>query len=210
MNRFKRKVAENLKHPKGCFGRFIGRFMNHFNKGIIQHSIDSIPSEKSDVIVEVGLGSGKALAMLAKKYPESQLYGVDVSKTMLKSAGKRNKNLLRSGRLKLELNSIEKMSIESESVDSLFTINTIYFWNNSDKACQEVYRVLKKGSYFIVSFNPEDVMSKNNYPNDLFNFYSREDVEELLHRNNFKPVSVKEFKDRYENYICIVSQKMES
>jgi ubiquinone/menaquinone biosynthesis C-methylase UbiE len=207
LKNLKRKIAENLRQPRGYFGWMIGIFMNHFNKGIIRLTIDSIPNAPSDVIVEVGIGSGKALSILAKRFPNAKLFGIDISDRMIKSARKRNKNVVQSKRLTLELNSIEKMSLASESVDTLYTINTIYFWNDPEKVIIEVYRVLKVGGFFIISFNPGEEMNRKGYPMDLFTFYSKDDVLNVLERNNFRCSSEEIFKDRYENYICLVMEK---
>lgn len=211
MNKFKRKIAENLRHPKGTFGLLIGAFMNHFNKGIIQHTIQSIPlRDNYECIVEVGIGSGKAIQILAEKFPGTSIIGIDISKIMLKSAENRNRKLIQKGLLKLQLSSIENLKLESQSVDCLFSINTLYFWNDPDKVCKEISRVLKEDACFILSFNPENEMNKNAYPDDIFSFYSLEDGKEMLKKNSFKIASIQSIKDRYEKYVCIVATKARS
>ena len=207
MNIIKRKLAENLRHPKGLFGWFIGQLMNHFNDGIIKQTVDLIPEENDQCIVEIGIGSGKALQLANKKFPDARLYGFDISTKMLKSAESRNKNAIKSGKLKLHLNPIENIPLSSESVDTLYTINTIYFWNNLDDSCQEVNRVLKKGGYFIISFNPKENIKKDLYPDDLFCFVSSDEVIKLVERNGFEVILFKPFNDRYEKYASLLAKK---
>ena len=180
--------------------------MNHFNKGIIDATLNAFPvNRKLEYIVEVGIGSGKAIQLLAKKYPKAKIIGVDYSKTMLESTKRRNRKLIKSNRLKLQLSSIDTMEIESNSVDLLFTINTLYFWSDPDAVCREIMRVLKENASFILSFNPGEEMNKEAYPSDIFTFYSVEEVKAILERNKFKIESIESVSDRYEKYVCIVS-----
>lgn len=205
---FKRKVAENLRHPKGFFGLFVASLMNVFNRKIIQFSIDMVTKENSHRIVEVGIGSGKGLNLLACRFPQSEIIGIDISKTMIKRASKRNKASIKAGKMKLLSNPIEKMEVDSASIHTLLTINTLYFWNDPNKVCKEVHRVLKPKGVFIISFNPGESMNKEVYPNDIFSFYSVDDLHQLLSSNNFLISSTEMVLDKIENYACVVAQKI--
>ena len=206
--RMKRRLAENLRQPKGVFGWLVGHLMNHFNRAIIKLTVDSIPSNKSSVILELGIGSGKAIQLVLQRFPKAKIYGLDISETMLSSAKKRNAKSVRQGRVQLKMNTISKMDLPDNSIDTLYTINTIYFWKDPEEAMIEVYRVLKNGAFFILSFNAKEDMSRENYPEDLFTFYSVDEVIKLGKRNQFNLISNKILKDRYENYACLVFEKI--
>ncbi len=205
--RLKRKVAENLRHPRGFFGKLIGRFMNHFNKGIIQFTVESIPEIEIESIAEIGIGSGMALKLCAKRFPTAMIYGFDISKTMLSVARRENMKSITNSKLKIDQASISKMPLENESLDVLYTINTLYFWEDPDQVFKEVYRVLRNNGHFIVSFNPKEEMNSFAYPNDLFQFYTADQVGELALRNEFKLISSQVYQDRYEKYICLIVKK---
>jgi len=207
MTKIKRKLAENLRHPKGLFGWFVGQFMNHFNDGIINQTIDLLPDVKDQCIVEVGIGSGKALQLTSQKYTDAKLYGLNLYTKMIASAGRRNKRLIKISKLKLHLTSIDSIPLANDSVDTLFTINTIYFWKDLDEACREVHRVLKKGGRFIISFNPKENMKEDVYPDDLFRFVTVDDVNKLVERNGFEKFSLQLLNDRYEKYASLVAIK---
>lgn len=208
MNRFKRLLAENLRQPKGVFGWMVGRFMNHFNDGIIQQTIQLIPEIKNQSIVEVGVGSGKALQLAERKFGDAMFYGLDISTRMMKSAKSRNRRAIDSGKMELHQCPIDNVPVNSASVDTLYTINTIYFWDDLDEGCREVNRVLKKGGHFIISFNPKENMKKEMYPSDLFHFVSSDEVINLVERNGFEKISLHHFDDRYEKYASIVAKKV--
>jgi ubiquinone/menaquinone biosynthesis C-methylase UbiE len=208
MSGFKRKLAENLRHPKGLFGWFIGQFMNHFNKGIIQQTINLLPTSRNQKVVEIGFGSGKALQLASRELVDAHFYGFDISEKMIKSARRRNRKLMRDGRLKLELASISAIPLKDDFIDTIYTINTIYFWKNLDKGCQEVNRILKKDGLFIISFNPKENMNEAVYPSDLFQFLSSDEVIDLMERNGFEKVSLDFMNDRYEKYASLVVRKL--
>jgi ubiquinone/menaquinone biosynthesis C-methylase UbiE len=203
----KRKVAKNLRHPKGIFGWFIGSLMNHFNKGIIQFTVDAIPKKNVFCIVEAGIGSGKALELCAKRFPEVILYGVDISKSMLLKAKIRNRKSIRKGNMIVYHSDISKLPLVDQSVDVLYTINTLYFWNDPDLVFKEIRRVLKNEGQFILSFNPKEEMNKDLYPKDLFTLYSTEEVSYLARNNTFDVISSHKIRDRFENYVCMILQK---
>ena len=99
------------------------------------------------------------------------------------------------------------MEIDSATIDTLLTINTLYFWKDPSMVCREVFRVLKPQGYFIISFNPGESMNKEAYPSDLFSFYSTQELHQLLTSNNFSIRSTKMVADSIENYACVVAQK---
>jgi ubiquinone/menaquinone biosynthesis C-methylase UbiE len=206
----KRKVAENLRHPKGLFGHVIASMMNYFNQGIITFSIDQIQIDNASLIVEVGIGSGKGISELLNRFPNAQVIGVDISDSMLERSRIRNKPAVNKGQLKLIKASIAAMDIESESIDTLFTINTLYFWNDPDLVCKELQRILRPGGDLLVSFNPSEDMRKDMYPSDIFTFYTVDEVKELLEKNNFQIKQVEQINDRYERYACIRAEKKTS
>ena len=206
---FKRKVAENLRQPKGLFGWLMGSFMNHFNKGIIQFTIDAIPEKDVFSILEAGIGSGKALELCTKRFPDAIIYGIDISKSMLQKAKIRNRKSIRKGNMKLYHRDISDLPIDDKSVDVVYTINTLYFWNDPDLVFKEIHRVLKNEGHFILSFNPKEEMNKALYPKDLFTLYSAEEVKHMAQTNKFDVISSHEIRDRYENYVCMILKKRE-
>lgn len=205
---FNRLLANNLRKPTGLAGIVVGWLMNKFNSGIINMSINAIPKDNCSRIAEVGIGNGKTLAIISKRYPRAYLYGVDISSTMLKRAEKRNKKLIDDGRLALQLNSIEKMDIESESIDTVLTINTLYFWNDPHNALNETHRILKNDGCFILSFNPKEEMQKSIYSPDIFTLYSIDQVQTLLEEHQFSRIKTMEVADRLEKYVCMIAKKV--
>ncbi len=56
--------------------------------------IDAIDVPGGGTLLEIGCGTGRNLAQIARKWPEARLYGLDISEEMLKSAAL---NLRRAG-----------------------------------------------------------------------------------------------------------------
>jgi S-adenosylmethionine-diacylgycerolhomoserine-N-methlytransferase len=64
--------------------------------------IEGLNARGSDAILEIGCGTGRNLVAIANRYPQSRLYGVDVSAEMLTSAAGAVARAALSGRVTLQ------------------------------------------------------------------------------------------------------------
>ena len=113
--------------------------------------------QKDENILEVGCGTGRNLTILAKKYPNTNFYGLDASAAMLETARKKiNENQLKSVVLKEALaddfSFAETFCLE-EPFDTIYfsySISMIPTWKES---IQNALQNLKTGrSFYIVDF----------------------------------------------------------
>jgi SAM-dependent methyltransferase len=104
---------------------------------------------------------------------------------MVELAKLNNQQLMDSEIVEFKLGDISKLPHLSESVDKIFTVNTIYFWDQPDLAFKECKRVLKSNGLLAIAIRPESCLKK--YPSTKFNFkhYTIKDVEELLAKHGF-------------------------
>ena len=68
---------------------------------------------------------------------------------MLKNASQKNKQIIKEGKLKLFLEDICKTSFEENTFDKIYTVNTIYFWNELEKSFSEIKRILRQNGIFL-------------------------------------------------------------
>jgi SAM-dependent methyltransferase len=54
----------------------------------------------------------------------------------------------------------KKLPFEDETFDKIFTVNTVYFWENPVEFLNEIYRVLKDDGTFVLTFGQRDFMEK--------------------------------------------------
>jgi len=142
MNYFIRQFSA----PSGSFGIFLAKIMNMSNKKMYRANAACLEDRKR--ILEIGYGNGMQLQMIKDMYPDTSLYGMDISEEMYHEA---------SGRLgdqaMLSVGDAKELSFQSSFFDAVITTDTCYFWNEPQKVLSEIRRVLKDDGIFINTFN---------------------------------------------------------
>ncbi len=95
-------------------------------------------------ILDAGFGSGDTLLQVRELNPDINLYGIDISSTMLKIA----KDKLRGTNVSLTCGSIEKTDFADDFFDRVFSFGSFYIWDHPENCLKEIHRILKKGGCF--------------------------------------------------------------
>lgn len=99
--------------------------------------------ERYRVVVDVGCGTGQALAQLASTAgPETRFIGLDPAENMRKRAALRTQ---RHPNVEIRDGSFETMPLAAQSVDYLFSIFAFHWTTDLDCSVREIARVLKPG-----------------------------------------------------------------
>ena len=122
--------------------------MNRQNKPIYEKTIQLLNPSSTDTILDMGCGNGYMLNMLAQRF-EGNSVGLDLSESAIKSALKRNKSYVKNGKMRLLHHDLSIMPFEPNTFDKVYTVNTVYFWNDLKSVMTEVKRVLKPDGIFI-------------------------------------------------------------
>lgn len=78
--------------------------------------------------------------------------GLDLSKTMVRSATFRNRQAIQANRATIQQADINHLKLLHETVDGIFSIHTVYFWESVDQTLQELYRALRPGGRFVLTY----------------------------------------------------------
>jgi len=103
---------------------------------------------KASRVLELATGRGADASLLARKNPNTKFYGVDLSEGQLYYAYKKAtkvKNYFPSQGTYQDLS-----TFENNSFDVCFVVEALCYSTDKKTVLSEVYRVLKKGGYFIV------------------------------------------------------------
>ncbi len=117
------------------------------HKKIVSKLTEFLPE---GIIVDLGCGSGNLIVRLAKKFPNSEIIGVDNSSEMLKTAKERAEKKIKSRKIKFKKGSANKLPFNDNSIDFVVSSLSLHHWINPTEALQEIYRVLKKHGYLII------------------------------------------------------------
>lgn len=184
------ELANQLSHPKGENGIATAMSMNVANDNMIRKAIGQISFAGNATVLEIGPGNGKHIKYLFEKNPNIKYFGADISELMVQEATNLNSEFTVSGKAVFELSDGEKLSYPDSFFDSVFTVNTLYFWKNPKEYLQEIKRVLKPNGQFILAFIPKSTMEKIPFSKYGFELYENESVASLLEEAGFSIATI--------------------
>ncbi|OCK50986.1 16S rRNA (cytosine(1402)-N(4))-methyltransferase [Chryseobacterium sp. CBo1] len=183
-------LAQNLANPQGEKGIEIGEMMNATNIGMTLESIKTLLIEDNEHVLEIGHGNAGHLKNILNKAKELKYTGIDISETMNKEAGNLNKEF--KDQAEFILYEGKKLPFKDEVFDKIFTVNTVYFWENPVDFLNEIYRVLKDSGTFVLTFAQKDFMEKLPFTAYDFRLYNNSELEELISQSHFKRMKISE------------------
>jgi S-adenosylmethionine-diacylgycerolhomoserine-N-methlytransferase len=116
--------------------------------------LDALPREPGTTICELGCGTGRNLIQLARRAPETRLYGIDVSREMLVQAGKSLDRAGLIGRIRIAASGIAELDPQAsfgvaafDAVYLSYVLSMIPDWR---EAVAGALRVLRPGGILAV------------------------------------------------------------
>jgi len=143
-----------FEHPRGLAGLLGGMIMARFTRVRNEWMISLIDVQPGDHILEIGFGPGVLVGLLAERAADGVVEGVDVSALMLEQAGRRNRALIGSGRVRLREGSAVHLPFADNSFDKAVSSNSVQLWPDSLKGVMEMRRVLKPGGRIALVVQP--------------------------------------------------------
>lgn len=190
-----KEIAAQLRKPAGEFGKEVGNKMNESNLFMNQQTIAELDISAEDLVFEIGMGNGFFVQEILAKDTSVTYIGCDYSEEMIRQATNNNQRFIDEKRASFHLTSAHTLPAENNSADKLFTVNTLYFWENKTAVLSEFKRVLKKKGMLIIAIRPDTCIKQ--YPSSKYNFeyFSQSQVEVMLLQHGFSVLSAKTFKE---------------
>lgn len=196
-------IGVQFSNPHGLAGSVSTFLMNQINQ-VQYRSIEDVFPDNATKILDIGFGNGYLLHRLAKQFP-GEYYGVEISQDMLRVASQRNQGFIQSKQMQLQEGNVLNLPYEDKFFDFIYTVNTIYFWDNPTKGYQEIHRVLKEEGIFANTFYEKEWLRKIRYTKYGFQHYEPADIIQIAKVAGFRKVKVR--KPRGEHSYCIVVKK---
>lgn len=178
-------IAAQLRKPHGQYADEVARKMNEANAHLNRDVIEALNLKSDDVVVEVGMGNGGFVSDVLAKGNAIKYSGCDYSHEMISAATMLNESFVQQGRAIFHETTADNLPFEHGSVDVLFTINTIYFWDNTESVLTEFRRVLRPGGKLVIGMRPRRSMERYPFTRFGFTMYSREEVVALITNAGF-------------------------
>lgn len=183
-------LAQNLANPQGEKGIEIGEMMNATNISMTLESIKKLVIEDDQHILEIGHGNAGHLKSIMNLVQNLRYTGIDISETMHHEAQKLNKEF--ESQADFVWYEGKKLPFQDRTFDKIFTVNTVYFWENPEAFLNEIYRVLKDEGTFVLTFGQREFMEKLPFTEYDFTLYSNDEMEELISKSHFKRMKISE------------------
>ena len=149
-------IDGQYRQPSGVVGRWVGSKMAQQHAAENAWTVRLLDVQPSDRILEIGFGPGIAIEAAARKATRGLVAGVDLSRTMVAAASKRNIVAVRAGKVELKHADAAHIPYPDESFNKAFSIHSIYFWRDPLAALKDIYRVLKPNGLLILTILPRD------------------------------------------------------
>ena len=139
--------------------------------------LEMLGKESGNIILEIGAGDGRDSIFFAKK--GNEVTGIDIAPGAVKMANKNAQLAGVSGKITFQVGDAERLQFKDSSFDGVYSISVLHA-TDLKLSFKEIARVLRhKGKAIIYLYE------KTNEDGQEYWFMKREDVENLLHKNNF-------------------------
>jgi len=189
-----KSIANQLSKPDGEHGIQVAEMMNTTNFYMTSDCIDQMNLKDNSSVLEIGHGNCGHLKYLLGTANNLKYVGLEISSQMSKEAKKINSPFLNED-VQFVLYDGLKLPFEEECFDSIFTVNTIYFWKDPQDFLAEIYRVLKPAGKMLITMVDKAFMEKLPFTKYIFTLYDTNEVEKFAENAGFEISEIKENTD---------------
>jgi ubiquinone/menaquinone biosynthesis C-methylase UbiE len=163
------------------------------------------------ILADIGCGPGLLTMLIARKFPQLWVVGLDTSQEMIKNANKNAFSLGFEERVVFQEGNIRNLRLPDHTLDFAISTMSLHHWSEPERGLSEIHRVLKPGGqvllfdmrrdsrlffYVLMKFATAIVMpaamQKLNEPmGSILASYSPMEVNELFARSPFKTFNIK-------------------
>ena len=140
-----KQMFDNISYKYDFLNQFLTLGIDNLWRTEMVKKISNNPSE----ILDIATGTAD-IAILAAKYLNAQVTGLDISNKMLKIGQKKINNQKLENKIKLVSGDAENLVFENESFDAITIGFGVRNFENLNKGLNESFRVLKKNGYLVI------------------------------------------------------------
>lgn len=183
---FFKTLAEQLRKPTGDLGKTVGEKMNESNKLMNLETIEQLDIKAYQQLLEIGMGNGFFVQHILTQNPNVIYKGCDFSAAMVAEAKAINQQLIEKGQVTFVQAEAHQLPYNEAQFDAVFTVNTIYFWDDVAAVLAEIKRVLKPQGQLVLAIRPKEVMEYFPFTPYGFKLFTQTDCLHLLEQQGFK------------------------
>jgi len=124
--------------------------MNAGHSGLTKWGLAFIDIASDMDVLDIGCGGGRTVARLAELAGHGKVLGLDYSPDAVVVARRRNRALIREGRVAILEGAVSSMGFGDGTFDLVTAFETHYFWPDLGKDLKEVRRVMRQGGQLLI------------------------------------------------------------
>lgn len=196
-----KELEKQLSCLSGDNGKEVGKIMNESNMGMTRSAIKYSKFNTDSNVLEIGHGICGHLPELMQHIPLGKYTGIELSETMHLEAKLYNQDIVLNEKASFVLYDGSTLPFNDNSFDNVFTVNTIYFWDNPSAFLEEIYRVLKPGAKCVIVFAEKEFMADLPFVGKLFTVYDHVSISDLIDATDFTISSYHQHSDDVKNKV---------
>jgi SAM-dependent methyltransferase len=205
---FSSYFSKQAKNPSGLFGRFVmSVFFDIGNAKLNNFVYEILSIEKDEKLLEIGSGTGKLTKKILKEIDKGFVESVDFSEAMVSVSRRRNKSYINKGKANIKKGDFNEIPFKDNAFNKVFTVNTIYFLEDPYIMIKKIYKILKPEGRLVIGFEQNNYMKDNRLDNEVFNYYSPEDIEKMLKGSGFNNIVTESIVNRSTVLYCMAATK---
>ncbi|MEQ8421780.1 MAG: methyltransferase domain-containing protein [Arenibacter algicola] len=179
-------IGKQMQYPKGFFGKILFAWMTPKTIAHARWTADLLEIQTEDKIIEIGFGDGSNIKLLLQKAIKGFVTGVEISKTAIEMASKKNAEAISDGRVKLHLAQGNALPFENNTFDKACSVATAYVIEDPGAVFKEMFRVLKPNGRAAITFPVrENFMRFKPVATDGFYLHELADLEAEFQSTGF-------------------------
>ena len=186
------KFFNNTRKPKGFLGKMMVNGMNgNSHSALAEWGFGFIHISQNDTALDCGCGGGANVGRLLAKCEKA--YGIDYSEVSVAKSKEVNAEAIKQNRCEICQSDVRSLPFDNDSFNIVTAFETVYFWQEIEKAFTEIYRVLRNGGTFSItneSTGTDKTSVKFSQIIDGMNLYTGEDLKALPEKTGFTDIEI--------------------
>ena len=122
-----------------------GEGMRHGHWDMTIQTIEKMQLAGNETVLDMGCGNGWAAREIAKKLPEGQVCGIDISEKMIAEARERSVAVVNA---EFKTTGADQLPFQEKTFDHILNVESFYYYPDLDPVVTEISRMLKPGGIF--------------------------------------------------------------
>ncbi len=172
-------IAEQLRKPHGAYAIEIAGFMSKANRKMYDMIFQEIKLQPNDRILELGPADGSFVENLFQLESTLHYTGVDFSEEMIQAANLKNQHRLNEQNVSFVHSTFADFT-GSKKFDKIFSVNTVYFWDDVQPLLLHLKSQLSRGGLLLLAFRTGESMKQMPFTEYGFKFFEAKDLTKAL------------------------------